>query len=66
MTCDTSKCQQTGSSPDLLIFSQFHRHSLKNRTMLFPTTFISRSEKIGVGLIELHQNDNEKCHYTSP
>ena len=37
-------------SPDLLIFRQFHRHILKNRTMLFPTTFISTSEKIGVGL----------------
>ena len=36
------------SSPDLLIFSQFHRHILKDQTMLFPTTFISASEKIGV------------------
>ena len=32
------------------IFSRFHRHCLKNRTMLFPTTFISAPEKIGVGL----------------
>ena len=38
------------SSPDLLIFRQFHRHILKNRTMLFPTAFISTSGKIGVGL----------------
>ena len=38
------------SSPDLLNLSQFHRHILKNRTVLFPTTFISVSEKIGVGL----------------
>ena len=38
------------NSPDLLIFRQFHRHILKNRTMLFPTTFISTSEKIDVGL----------------
>ena len=38
------------SSPDLLIFSQFHRHIFKNRAMLCPTTFISMSEKIGVGL----------------
>ena len=35
---------------DLLFFSKFHRHILKNRTMLFPTTFISVSEKIDVGL----------------
>ena len=35
---------------DLLIFRQFHRHILKSRTILFPTTFISTSEKIGVGL----------------
>ena len=33
-----------------MIFSQFHRHILKYGTMLFPTTFISMSEKIGVGL----------------
>ena len=38
------------SSPNLLILSQFHKHILKTRTMLFPTTFISASEKIGVGL----------------
>ena len=38
------------SSPDLLIFSQFHGHILINQTMLFPTTFISAQEKIGVGL----------------
>ena len=38
------------SSPDVLIFRQFHRHILKNRTMLFPATFISTLEKIGVGL----------------
>ena len=38
------------SSPDLLIFRQFHRHILENQTMLFPTTFISAQEKIGVGL----------------
>ena len=38
------------SSPDLLIFRQFHRHILKNRTVLFPVTFISTSEKTGVGL----------------
>ena len=38
------------SSPDLLIFSKFHRHILKNLTMLFPKIFISGSEKIGVGL----------------
>ena len=38
------------NSPDLLIFSKFHRHILKNRTMLFPTIFISASEKIGMGL----------------
>ena len=31
---------------------QFHSHILKNRTMLFPTTFISMSEKIGVGLLK--------------
>ena len=36
------------NSPDLLIFNKFHRHILKNRTMLFPTTFISASEKIGL------------------
>ena len=36
------------SSPGLLNFSQFHRHIWKNPTMLFPTTFISASEKIGV------------------
>ena len=34
----------------LLISHQFHRHILKNRTMVFPTTFISTSEKVGVGL----------------
>ena len=38
------------SSPDLLISCQFPRHILKNWTMLFPATFISTSEKIGVGL----------------
>ena len=38
------------SSPYLLIWSQFHRHILKNQTVLFPTTFISASEKISVGL----------------
>ena len=38
------------NSPVLLIFHQFHRHILKNQTVLFPTTFISTSEKIGVGL----------------
>ena len=50
MTYETSKCQQTDNSPDLLIFNKFHAHILKNRTMLFPTLFISASEKIGVGL----------------
>ena len=46
MTYETSKC------PDLLNFSQFHRYTciLKNRTMLFPTTFISVWEMIDVGL----------------
>ena len=38
------------SFPVLLIFHQFHRHILKNQTVLFPTTFISTPEKIGVGL----------------
>ena len=38
------------SSPDLCNFRQFHRHILKNRTMLFTATFISASEKIEVGL----------------
>ena len=38
------------SSPDLLNFSQFHRHFLKHRTMLFPKIVISESEKIGVGV----------------
>ena len=38
------------SSPDLLMCRQFHRHNLKNQTMLFPATFITTSEKIGVGL----------------
>ena len=59
MTYETSKCQKKKkkkkkkkwvSYTDLLIFSQFHRHTLKNQTMLFPTTLISASEKIGVGL----------------
>ena len=36
--------------PDLLTFSNIHRHILKNRTMLFTTNFISASEKIGAGL----------------
>ena len=41
------------SSPDLLGFlGQFHRHILKNWTVLFPTTFISTSEKIGMSLEE--------------
>ena len=35
-------------SSDLLIFGQFLRHSLKNRTKLYPTTSISVSEKIGM------------------
>ena len=35
------------SSPDLLIFTQFHTYILKNWTMLFPTNFFSVSEKIG-------------------
>ena len=38
------------SSPDLPIFSKFHRHILKNWRMLFPKTFISALEKIDVGL----------------
>ena len=38
------------SSPDLLTFSQFHRHILKNWTTLFSTTFISASDKMGMGL----------------
>ena len=50
MTYVTSKYQQTGKFSYLLIFRQFQRHILKNRTMLFPATFISTSEKIGVGL----------------
>ena len=33
-----------------MIFRQFHRHILKNWTMLFPATFISASKEIGVGL----------------
>ena len=37
------------NSQDLLIFSKFHGHILKNQTMLF-RTFISASEKTGVGL----------------
>ena len=45
----TSKVNKGVSSPDLLIFIQFHRHILKNRTMLLPTRFISASEKIGEG-----------------
>ena len=50
-TYETAKCNYKWvSSPDLLIFRQFHRHILKNGTMLFPATFISTSEKIGVGL----------------
>ena len=38
------------NSPDSLIFSKFDRHILKSRTVLFPATFVSTSEKIGVGL----------------
>ena len=37
-------------SPDLLIFSQFHRHILKSRTMLLPTNSILAPGKIRVGL----------------
>ena len=37
------------NSQDLLIFSKFHGHILKNQTMLF-RTFISALEKTGVGL----------------
>ena len=35
---------------DTFVVSLFHRHILKNRTVLFPTNFISMPEKIGVGL----------------
>ena len=38
-----SKCR-------LLIFSQIHRHILKNQIMLFPRTFIFALKKIDVGL----------------
>ena len=38
------------SVPDLLIFSQLCKHILKNRAMLFSTTFNSASEKIGVDM----------------
>ena len=44
------------SSPDLLILSQFQRHILKNRTLLFPKTSISASEKTGVGLKKQEAN----------
>ena len=50
MTYKTSNVNKQLSSPALLIFSQFHRHILKNRTMLFKTPFISVSKRIGVGL----------------
>ena len=53
MTYETSKCQQTGKFSWFIgIFHPFHRHILKNRTVLFPTTFISTSEKIGMSLEE--------------
>ena len=51
MTYETSKCQQTGNFSWFIdFFHQFHKHLLKNRTMLFPATFISTSKKIGMGL----------------
>ena len=43
------------SSPDLLIFRQFHRHILKNQTVLFPATSVSTPEKIRVGYFFLFQ-----------
>ena len=55
MTHETSK-----SSPDLLTFSQFHRHILKNLTMLFLTIFSSASEKIGVGLKKKKKKKKKK------
>ena len=57
MTCETSK---RVSSPDLLNFSQFYRHNFKTRTMLFSTTFISASEKIGVDLKKKKTKQNKK------
>ena len=57
MTCETSK---RVSFPDLLNFSQFYRHNFKTRTMLFPTTFISASEKIGVGLEKKNKKKTKK------
>ena len=36
------------SAPYFSILSQFCRHILKNQAMLFSTTFVSASEKIGV------------------
>ena len=50
MTDETSKFNKRIHSPYLLTLSKFHRYILKTLTMLFPTTFISASEKIGVGL----------------
>ena len=38
------------SSPDLLIFSQIHRHILKKKINVIPKNFISVSEKDDVGL----------------
>ena len=51
-----SNVNKWASSPDLLIFSQFHRHILENQTVLIPTTFISAPEKIGVGLKNILEN----------
>ena len=49
MTEDTLKCQQMSIYfPDLLYFSKFYRHNLKNRAILFSRTFISASETISV------------------